>query len=228
MPCNWRRLAQTLQSEANLGLLLRWRSALWEMKAFYSVSARDQYDTLYRFAEEIRQMIQHNPDLELLMAPPHDRGYMDAEVSWDRIPCIFTFLVHHRKDLSDRQPLTYNETCIAYRCVNMDIARFLPLQASHREHELARQRCHIGQPVRICQESGRWIGGLRIAAGARLVSGVEFDDALGETPRERLETEIRRAAVVLCKLSVIVKYWTELVRCDLRSGATANAGFYLF
>jgi hypothetical protein len=228
LPRNWQKLTQALQPEANLGLLLRWRSALWEMKAFYSVSARDQYNTLYTFGEEILQMIQHNPDLDLVMAPPHDRGSTDTEVSWDQLPCIFTFLVHHRRALPERQPLSYDEACIAYRCVNMDIARFLPLQASHREHELARQRCHIGQPVRIRQESGRWLGGLRIAAGARLVSGVEFDDALGDTPRERLETEIRSAGVVLSKLSVIVKYWTDLVRYDLRSGATPDAGYYLF
>ncbi|MGD8615410.1 MAG: hypothetical protein PVI91_07080 [Gammaproteobacteria bacterium] len=228
LPQGWRKLAQTLPQQANLGLLLRWRSALWEMRAFYAVSASSQYNTLRTFGAAVQRMIRKNPDLELVMAPPHDREPKDRELSWDQLPTIFTFLVYRWTKFSERRPLNYVEACFAYRCLNTDIARFLPLQASHSEQELARQCCHIGQPVRVHQHRDQWLGGMRIAAGARLVSGVAFDGALGEAPRERLETEIRTAGLVFGKLSVIVKYWTELSRYDLRSGARPDAGFYWF
>jgi hypothetical protein len=173
-------------------------------------------------------MIGQNPDLELVMAPPHDREHEEGELCWDQLPSIFTFIIYRHDPEVGRMPLTYEEARYAYRCINMDIARFLPLQASDRENELARKRCHIGQPVRIRNDRGQWIGALRIAAGARLVSGVEFDDCLGDTPADRLDTEIRTAGIVFNKLSVIVKYWDGLAGYDLRSGATPSANFYLF
>ena len=82
--------------------------------------------------------------------------------------------------------------------------------------------------MRLQESSGEWIGALRIAAGARLVSGVQFDDAFGRTPAERLDTEIRSAGVVFNKLSVIVKYWDTLNSYDLSIGDSSEAGYYQF
>lgn len=228
LPQEWSQLLGTLRQEPNIGLLLRWQTALWEMRAFFSVDGEKRYNTIDDFGKNILQMIGQNPDLELVMAPPHDREHRDGELCWDQLPSIFTFMIYHHDPEAGRRPLTYEEARCAYRCINMDIARFLPLHASDRENELARKRCHIGQPVRISNDSGRWIGALRIAAGARLVSGVEFDDGLGDTSAERLNTEIRTAGVIFNKLSVIVKYWDSLAGYDLYSGATPNANFYLF
>ena len=228
LPKEWYPLTGTLGEEPNLGLLLRWQTALWEMRAFFSVDAEKRYNTIATFGENTLQMIDQNLDLELVMAPPHDREHRDGEFCWDQLPSIFTFIIYRLDPVVGRRPLTYEEARYAYRCINMDIARFLPLQASDLENELAQKRCHIGQPVRIRNDSGQWIGALRIAAGARLVSGVEFDDSLGDTPGDRLATEIRTAGVVFKKLSVIVKYWDSLAGYDLRSGATLSANFYLF
>jgi hypothetical protein len=228
LPRRWQKLARTLPRQANLGLLLRWRSALWEMKAFYSVETHQQYNSLNTFGKAVQHMIRQNPDLELVIAPPHNREPKDTESSWDNLPTIFTFLVYRRNEISKQQPLNYPEACFAYRCLNMDIARFLPVHSSHREQELAQHRCHIGQPVRIFEQCGGWLGGLRIAAGARLVSGVAFDEALGQPPPERLETEIHTAGIVFSKLSIIVRYWSELIRYDLSNGIKPASGFYQF
>jgi len=228
LPQEWHTLTGTLREEPNLGLLLRWQTALWEMQAFFSVDAEKRYNTIDTFGRNILQMINKNTDLELVMAPPHDREHREGEHCWDQLPSIFTFVIYRHDPDSGKQLLTYEEARYAYRCINMDIARFLPLQASDRENELARTRCHIGQPVRIRNDSDQWIGALRIAAGARLVSGVEFDTALGDTSSDRLGTEIQTAGVVFNKLSVIIKYWYSLAGHDLRSGATPSANFYLF
>lgn len=227
-PSEWRHLTTGLRREANLGLLLRWRAGFWEMNAFHSVSALDQFNTINTFGTEIMQMISTNPDLELVMAPPHHRGHPGFELCWDQLPTIFTFIVYKDDPDRGRQPLGYEEARFAYRCINIDIARFLPAQTSDREYELARKRCHIGQPVRVKKNGGDWIGALRIAAGARLVSGAQFDDAFGATPAERLETEIRTAGVVFGKLSIIVKYWDALTSYDMDSGNTQKMGFQQF
>ena len=229
LPSDWQHLTTSaMKQEANFGLLLRWRAALWEMKAFHSVTALDQFNTVSIFGSKIMQMIKTNPDLELIMAPPHTRGYLGSDLCWDQLPSIFTFIIYRHDSEIKRHPLSYDEARFAYQCINIDIARFLPVQASDREYELARKRCHIGQPVRLQDSNGEWMGGLRIAAGARLVSGVQFDDAFGSTPAERLDTEIRTTGVVFRKLSVIVKYWNILNSYDLSCGDTPGAGYYQF
>jgi len=229
LPATWGDFGRNLSGRQNLGLLLRWQAALWEINAFYSVSEQERLRTIEVFGTQIIRMIDANPDLKLVMAPPHERGYGQSERTWDQLPTIFTFLVYRADPESgQRRPLSYDEARYAYYCVNADIARFLPACASDRDHELAAKRCHIGQPVRIHRDNGVWVGALRIAAGARLVSGVQFDDSLGDRPESRLDREIQTAGVIFGKLSVIVKYWNELKKYNISSGANSAAGFYQF
>jgi len=229
LPSSWGGFARNLSEKQNLGLLLRWQSALWEINAFYSVSEQQRFYVMEMFGKRILEMISSNPDLGLVMAPLHDRGYQPSEQSWDQLPTIFTFLVKRTdRNSGEQHPLTYEEARYAYHCINTDIARFLPVSASDRDHELAAKRCHIGQPVKIQQDHNSWIGALRIAAGARLVSGVQYDSSLGDKPENRLLREIQTAGVIFGKLSVIVKYWDDLKRYDLTSGAHASASFYQF
>jgi hypothetical protein len=210
-PPRWSYLASQLPDYPNVGLLLRWQSALWEMKAFHSVPFHERYQTIQSFGQAVLDRIEKNPDIELVAAPSQDRGRDRSGLRWDQLPNIFTFLLKKRDDKGGKAlPLTYDEARRAYRWLNMDIAHSLPLHATERERSIAAKRCHIAQPVRIIRSNGEWTGALRMAAGARLVSGVCFDHTLGATPEERLAAEIRDAGLVLEKLSVIARYWSDL------------------
>lgn len=226
-PSDWVGLTTGLHPTINYGLLLRWRAALWEMQAFYAVSPQDRLETIATFGSEIQKIIRQNPDLEMIEAPPLNRGHSDGNSHWDELPSIFTFLVY-RSNGNVRLPLRYEEARFAYQCINRDVTPFLPIYASDREYELMRKRCHIGQPVRVPREGGEWVGALRIAAGARLVSGVQFDEALGKTPKERLETEIRTAGVIFSKLSVIIKYWDHLTSFEFWAVESVPPSFCQF
>jgi len=229
-PSSWKSLIADFSFSAiNYGLLLRWRAALWEMRAFYSVRSHDKVETLSTFGSEIIRMIEQNPDVELLRVPPPSRGKSKAPLSWDELPTIFTFLVYFR-DGDGRKSLNYEEARFVYRCINMDISHFLPVHASDREFELSRKQCHIGQPVSLPTKGTERIGALRISAGARLVSGVQFDKGFGPTPPERLSLEIRTAGEILSKVSVIIKYWHHLIRFDLSTPEVIHfkSGFYRF
>lgn len=80
----------------------------------------------------------------------------------------------------------------------------MPGEASEAEIQLAKKRCHIGQAVKISLSEGSWVGGLRISAGARLVSGICFDPELGRHFSERLSKEIGDACCALDKISLII------------------------
>ena len=106
--------------------------------------------------------------------------------------------------------MSYDEARAVYRWLNRDIAGRLPADASEDARRVAAQRCHIGQPVRLDRGDGTCVGALRLCAGARIVSGVAFDEVLGADPAERLRREIGDALLVLDKVSLIVKHWEAL------------------
>lgn len=210
-PPAWARLTTDLSSRPNFGLLLRWRAALWEMRAFYAVPAANQFDTIQAFSQGMLKRIAENPDIELVSAPGHDRSGRGIPAQWDELPTIFTFLVKRKSSKrGPSSPLDFDEAWAAHGWLNSDISGHLPEAASQEDRAIASKRCHIGQPVRVYQDQGVWITALRIAAGARLVSGVEFDRLLGETNEERFASEVRDALTVFDKLSLIVRYWDNL------------------
>jgi hypothetical protein len=222
-PPRWYFLASQLPDYPNIGLLLRWQSALWEMKAFQSTPQSERFQTVQKFGNAVLDMITNNPDLELVAAPLHQPMEDVQRLQWDQLPSIFTFFVLKKNRYNDQVvPLTYEEARRAYRMLNMDISKFLPQQATERERKLAAKQCHIAQPVRIRRQRGQWLAALRMAVGARLVSGVHFDPCLGPTPEERLATEIRDAGTVLEKLSIIARYWEPFCRIDGKSRLDSN------
>ncbi len=210
-PLAWAPLTERLSSSPNIGLLSRWRAALWEMRAFHAVPAVNRFNTIRAFGDAVLQRIAENPDFELVAAPGHDRNGRGVPAEWDELPTIFSFLVKKpSRQKGPASPLNFDEAWAAHGWLNRDISGLLPDGASQQDRTLASKRCHIGQPVRVYKDQGVWIAALRIAAGARLVSGVEFDPLLGETQEERLASEVRDGLTVLDKLSLIVWYWDLL------------------
>ena len=73
---------------------------------------------------------------------------------------------------------------------------------------MAARRCHIGQPVPVTMPNGVVIGALRIAAGARLVSGEPSHGGMAE--QQRINREIGDAGIILEKLALILREYTRL------------------
>jgi hypothetical protein len=191
----------------NIGLLLRWEAALWEIEAFQDVSDKHKYLIFAVFGESIREFISSNPDLELISSPGLERWKLPDGEEWDWLPTIFTFTMSRPGPRGIRIPIYLDEAKKIYQWLNMDISGSLPEQASEAEIRLAKKRCHIGQPVKMALMDNQWVGALRISAGARLVSGICFDPQLGRHFAERLSKEIGDACSALDKISIIIKHF---------------------
>lgn len=216
LPHRWRALTATFPDRANVGLLLRWQAALWEIKAFYAVAPEEQFETVRQFLTVLIGAIDDAKHLELVTAPSLERLQRGTEAQWDQIQTIFSFFVKREDEASgDSVILTYEEAQRAYRWLNMDLSGFLPSSATDTERRVAGVRCHIGQPVRIFRQGDAWYAALRIAVGARLISGVEFDPMLGSSPGERLSTELDGALTALSKLSIIGRHWHALATAEI-------------
>jgi hypothetical protein len=208
-PCGWHDSVASLPRKLNYGLLLRWRAALMEMERFHRVPPQDRYRTLARFGKAIEAAIAASRSCDLLAVPPLDRAPFARKIGYESLRTIFAFKLRSPADA--RQALDLESLQRVYQLVNLDIAHRLPPDCSGAERMLAAQECHIGQPVPLYRDaSGRVVAALRISAGARLVSGVAFDPALGPDPAERLEREISDACLALKKIELILHYWGRL------------------
>jgi len=212
--------AQNLSSALNLGLLFRWTGALKEMSSFYTVPSERRTEILQTFYSQLMDSLRANADLRLLECPV-PRRWDDADASlWDTLPTIFSFAVRDPDRSGMCMPLA--ELKKVYYLLNRDCSSHLPESASDGERQLARQKCHIGQPVTLAR--GSQLGhtsALRIACGARLVYGISHDDGLGKTPEERFQRELTDARSVLKKVSLILKYWDSLRHEEGFNGSTS-------
>lgn len=226
-PPKLRHLSNQLSGTPNIGLLFRWQAALWEMSAFFSVPPQDRVHTIKQFGQAVLEAIEQRPELTFVTAPRRPLALCDGKHRWDCLPNIFTFYLHAIVEVdSPPRILTYDEARYAYTYLNQDITDLLPADLAENELEVARHRCHSGQPVRIHKLcDGSWLGGLRIAAGARLVSGVCFDPMLGQNPTERLAHEIRDMQLVLAKLAIIGRNWRYMIQAEQKDIAPCMSVF---
>ncbi len=207
-PRDWEDFCGTLTVSHNSGLLGRWTAALWEMEAFHAVPESDQIQILTDFGTAVRQAMAANSAIAPCVIPTYDR--QSAATAWDRLTTIFPFAVLREAEDGTRSPLNDAEMRRIYHWLNRDISGLLPDRASPETRQLAAKQCHIGQPVKLRPHGEGWVAALRLNAGARIVSGVAFDPALGANPAERLQREIDDARLVFDKVSLILERWREL------------------
>ena len=98
--------------------------------------------------------------------------------------------------------LGHEKCAILYRLVNEDASHLLPATASARQHAVAAQPCHIGQPVALrCPGGG---AALRVSAGARVISETWSGD--DETSIVNLQREYHQVGAIFEKIELLVEH----------------------
>jgi hypothetical protein len=210
-PLRWQGLTHDIPIGANVGSLLRWRAALWEMEAFYVVPAERQFTAVRHFVEGLDRAVARSEWVKMVDAPALTRLPEDDEQAWDSTQTIFSLLVKRGNTPAGEPPyLTLEEVRQLYHWLNMDISELLPGAIDGEERRIASSSCHVGQPVVILSDHGHQYAAIRIAFGARLVSRVEMDPLLGETAEDRREGELASALAVLRKIELIARFFEEM------------------
>lgn len=199
------RAARRLPQGANYGLLLRWRAALAEARAFAAVDEDRKVSVIARFGEVVANAISRYPILELQHVSPPAR---DGD-GWDCLRSIFAFSV--RAPGSDDRMIDPAEARHLYHWLNTDCSALF--EGAERKR-IAARICHIGQPVALPDGKGAQIGWLRVSAGARLVAGEPSHRGLAV--RRRLEREMDDLALVFDKIALLHENWTRVAKADPR------------
>jgi glutamate/tyrosine decarboxylase-like PLP-dependent enzyme len=189
-----RRLTTALPAGANLGLVLRWQGALWQMQAFKAVPQEQRARVMAGLGAAIRTALAAASSLREVA----------VETSGDWPQTIFPFEVLREAGGGDA-PLDGTVLRQVHRWLNADISGWLPPGVLCSARRLAALPCHLGQPVAIARTAV-----LRICIGAHLVWETAFDESLGTSFEARLETQIQRARLALRKTELIAQYYDSL------------------
>ena len=139
-PGAWQRIAAHLPERANLGLVLRWQAALWEMRAFAAVPAERRQRIITELGAAIRAALEASRWL---------RPVAVAASAKDWPQTIFPFEVLRQEDDRGEQPMDLTAVQHVHRWLNADIAKWLPPGTLCSARRLAAVACHVGQPVAI-------------------------------------------------------------------------------
>ena len=188
-------LTGRLPDRANLGLVLRWQAALWEMRAFQAVPQEQRTRSMTELGAAIRAALAASRHLRPLA--------INASGDWPQT--IFPFEVLQGAPESGGQPMDIATMKQVHRWLNADISGWLPPRVLCSARRLAALPCHLGQPVAIARTAV-----LRMCIGAHLVWETAFDESLGSSFEARLDAQIQRARLAVRKAELIARYYDSL------------------
>jgi hypothetical protein len=145
------QLAVKLENSANIGLLLRWQAALYELRSFLAVPQAEIARLLQRFADDVEKNLRGHACFDALPTPVLNRMPTIAGATWDVIPTIFPFLLRSRNG----KYLNREQTAWIYQSLQVDMTH-------QTHHPLAAVRGQLGQPVMCGERSGEPVSALRI------------------------------------------------------------------
>uniref|UniRef100_H3GCM1 Orn/DAP/Arg decarboxylase 2 N-terminal domain-containing protein n=1 Tax=Phytophthora ramorum TaxID=164328 RepID=H3GCM1_PHYRM len=196
MPEGMHHIRKRLGTNMNVGLLLRWETALVNMEPFCRISPRDIAAICKLYMNTCRTKMQsawgHMVELLTPLEPTENDGSstvtpMDTIVSFKVRDEYGTFL-----DMVALKAL--------HTLLSKDVSGALPDDA------LAKKRCLLGQPVSL----GKSGGVLRIAMGADMVNEV-YIRGKGESDfAAAMEPLSQDDDVVLRKIALVLCHWERL------------------
>jgi len=194
-------LRAAFPKHANLGMWLRWVSALEEMRDYFAVPLSFRELALRQFSETVPALMAAESCIEAL--PVGDARNEEADDQELALPTIFPFFVKR-----NGRALSQAQTTMLYHALNDDMSPFLPPMQPPMQRLLAARRCHIGQPVALPDGQGGLRGALRISAGARIVSESWSPDLT--RARDRLRGEFDQVRAILEKIRLLMRHFDDI------------------
>ncbi len=184
----------------NIGSYLRWFAAVSEIQRFYQIPIALRSLGAEIFCDHVENRINNNDCLENLENASKAALNPSAE---DR-RTIFPFFIK-----KDGKVLTHPETDTLYRLLNKDISSLIKFE-NDGELRIAKQVCHIGQPVKVVHSTGVNSAVVRISLGSRVLSE-SWKDRDISIYFQRIEDQMNQVDLILNKIELILKYSKYLI-----------------
>jgi hypothetical protein len=152
-PAGW-RAEKTLRSCANIGLLLRWQAALYELKALQAAPGSRIRKFLQDFSAAVQQRLQSDPHFQALAQSAIPERVAGLMSEWDDVASIHPFTLHRLLP----QPAVLSNVEVA------DVYRRL----QHTRHSDG-YMYSVGQPVACGKHNGVDLAALRVCVSAGMI-----------------------------------------------------------
>lgn len=194
-PPSW-ELGSNLPERLNLGLYMRWYSAVVEIQRYFATPISLRYLGTEMFCNHVAKVIDQAPFLipleEKVEAPPVNGHHLLKNRR-----TIFPFFVKKGSHVLD-----YEEVTKLYKLLNEDLTDH-PDFADYELDRIASLPCHIGQPVKIMDKQGHPGGVLRISLGARVISE-SWKDQDVSIYFQKIEEQMNQVDIIVRKIEFLL------------------------
>jgi hypothetical protein len=187
-------IAEHLSEGINIGSFLRWYAALVEIERYYRTPITLRNLGTELFCDYVARRIEQTDCLEALEQANSEANHPIAE----GIRMIYPFFIKH-----EGRVLTHPEADQLYRLLNQDISALIP-NAADEDLRIARQACHIGQPVKVIYKDGTPSAVVRISLGSRVIAE-SWKDRDVSLFFQRIESQMNQVDAVIKKIRLILQ-----------------------
>lgn len=157
-PSSWTFLNGQLNENINLGLLLRWQAAVYEMNRVFLIPNKRIETVINCFNQAARYMIESSGFLveERIASLSDEDVHPTQTVSPFELNSIITFTI---KDDEKHRQLNIEDAKLIHRAMYLDLSQII---SDHQK--VASTIIQLGQPVKVkLRTNGQWYASLRIA-----------------------------------------------------------------
>lgn len=195
-PPNW-ELGSNLPERLNLGLYMRWYSALVEIERYFLTPISLRYLGMEMFCNHVARVIEKAP----FLIPLQENQTVTAKSNGHHLlknrRTIFPFFVK-----KDDHILSHQEVTRMYRLLNEDLSERTDIATGDLDR-IASQACHIGQPVKAYDPDGHPSAVVRISLGARVISE-SWKDQDVSIYFQKIEQQMNQVDIIIRKIEYLI------------------------
>lgn len=206
LPASWTKLCASAPQCSNLGLSLRWVSALAEIRNYYLTPSTLRLVILRAFEEMLPTIFGSSSCIQLKQSglPVLDN---EAERFLQSKTTVFSFTL--RKKAPSSELLNHQQLRDIFRWLNMDISSLLADSPPEIRRSLA-PRHHIGQPVMIDNAGQFGTSVLRVALGSVLITRIAADTSYGSILEHRINWLEDQLISLKRKIETVTSHYDEI------------------
>lgn len=195
-PPSW-ELGNNLPECLNLGLYMRWYSALVEIERYFDTPISLRYLGIEMFCNHVMKVINQTSFLI-----PLEENFTQPEQNGRHLlknrRTIFPFFVKKGDHI-----LSHAEITDLYRLLNEDLTGQLGDSGMELDR-IASQACHIGQPAKALDKDKNPSGVVRISLGARVISE-SWKDQDVSIYFQKIEEQMNQVDIIVRKIHFLLK-----------------------
>jgi hypothetical protein len=168
--CDIQHSERSCSPKINLGLILRWEAAMYEIVRYFSLNQAQCGKVVDEFCKAINSFARVSKLFKVLDS--RDLGIKPSEIEPEPLDMdsIYTFEIIPPPEYGIEPD--YALAIEVYHSLNQDISRLVP----RADSGIGQFRLRLGQPVKSHPDDDDWKPTLRVSLGAPLISDLYFLD----------------------------------------------------